>query len=97
MGNTLNELANDFHAIRNGDAIDAFVSRYALSQADPAQYPHVRNLQEVYKGIVCETKITFLHRWHDPSQAFSIQRDINKLELQIEGVRRLTTEYADAL
>lgn len=97
MGNTLNELANDFHSIRNGDAIDAFVSRYALSQADPAQYPHVRNLQEVYKGIVCETKITFLHRWHDPSQAFSIQRDINKLELQIEGVRRLTTEYADAL
>ncbi len=97
MGHTLNDLANDFHAIRNGDAIDAFVSRYALSQADPAQYPHVRNLQEVYKGIVCETKITFLHRWHDPSQAFSIQRDINKLELQIEGVRRLTTEYADAL
>ena len=97
MSHTLNELANDFHAIRNGDAIDAFVSRYALSQADPAQYPHVRNLQEVYEGIVRETKITFLHRWHDPSQAFSIQRDINKLELQIEGVRRLTTEYADAL
>lgn len=63
MGNTLNELANDFHAIRNGDAIDAFVCRYALSQADPGKYPHVRN----------------------------------QLELHIDGVRQLTTEYADAL
>ena len=97
MGHTLNDLANDFHAIRNGDAIDAFVSRYALSQADSGKYPHVRNLLEVYEGTVCETKITFLHRWHDPSQAFSIQPDINKLELHIEGARRLTTEYADAL
>ncbi len=52
MGHTLNDLANDFHAIRNGDAIDAFVSRYALSQADPAKYPHVRNLLEVYKGTM---------------------------------------------
>ena len=41
--------------------------------------------------------VNFLHRWHDPSQAFSIQPDINKLELHIEGARRLTTEYADAL
>ncbi len=41
--------------------------------------------------------VNFLHRWHDPSQAFSIQPDINKLELHIEGARRLNTEYADAL
>ena len=66
MGHTLNDLANDFHAIRNGDAIDAFVSRYALSQADPAKYPHVRNLLEVYEGTPRSGKTTnVFHGKHD--------------------------------
>lgn len=95
MDRTLNNLADDFHAIRSDDAIDSFVERYSLSKADAKAYPHVRNLLEVYEGVVCGTKITFVHRWHDPSQAFSIQPDINKLELEIHGVRQLKTEYPD--
>lgn len=97
MDRTLNDLCNDFQAIRNGEAIDTFVDRYALSKADVKAYPDVRNLLEVYEGTVCSTRVTFMRRWHDPSQAFSIRPDISKLELNIHGLRKLTTEYPEEL
>ncbi|WP_218959605.1 hypothetical protein [Cupriavidus sp. IK-TO18] len=68
---------DDFETIKGEGALKVFLSTYGFQEinADPKW-----NLGE-YEMTCQGTTFRVGYRWHDPSQAFSIQRDIHKAQL----------------
>lgn len=68
---------DDFNSINGEASLMAFLAQYGFREVMAAprwnlgEYELIRNGQTFRVG----------YRWYDPSQAFSIQKDIHKVEL----------------
>ena len=83
------ELVQDFSKISSIVSLNQFIDKYGLVEREPIIHQvsfvtsSLNNVLGEYAGIVDNLNIVVIHRWHDLSQAFSIQSDIEKIILQI--------------
>lgn len=79
------ELVKDFHEICSMETLKQYLAKYNLVSRKPIVrqvYKVCTSLSNVlheYVGIVNNLKVIVIHRWYDPSQAFSIEPDIEKI------------------
>lgn len=83
-----------FKAIACDEDIAALVARFALVEG-VAENGDGSNVLAVYVGSIAGAPVRVIHRWHDPSQAFAIRPDINKIRLQVSGATLATVEFED--
>lgn len=83
------ELVKDFHEICSMETLKWYLEKYNLVSREPIVKQvfkvssSLNNVLNEYAGIVSNLNVVVIHRWYDPSQAFSIQPDIEKIILQI--------------
>lgn len=83
------ELVKDFREICSMETLKQYLAKYNLVSRKPIVrqvYKVCTSLSNVlheYVGIVNNLKVIVIHRWYDPSQAFSIEPDIEKIILQV--------------
>jgi hypothetical protein len=95
MPDVIDSLKAEFHSLGSDEAIKSFVAKYGLMLLPPDTYPNAQMLG-MYQGTVSGLTIGFSHRWYDPSQAFSVRPDINKLALDIQGQDTCYSEFPDS-
>jgi hypothetical protein len=71
----------DFNAIKEEQALKNFLQSYGFHEISPAPKWNLGEYEMTYQG----TTFHVGYRWHDPSQAFSIQRDVHKAQLWSVG------------
>lgn len=91
---SVRDLIAAFNALSDTEQIATLAEHFGLKEVDPAEHTHPQILG-IYKGSVDGRTVKLTQRWHDPSQAFSIQPDINKMRLEIDGMEPLLTEFPD--
>ncbi|MFN7042590.1 MAG: hypothetical protein ACK4OH_15700 [Acidovorax temperans] len=90
----MNTLQSEFRRIFSERQLNAFIERYGLSSHGLNQSPR----SQVYKvvgGVVDGRDVVVLHRWFDPSNAFSLLPDVSKAELSIDGQHVETIEWSE--
>ncbi|EPX96162.1 MULTISPECIES: hypothetical protein [Ralstonia] len=72
---------DDFSSITGEQALMAFISAYGFQKISAEPKWNLGEYEMTYQG----TTFRVGYRWYDPSQAFSIQRDIHKAQLWSVG------------
>lgn len=67
----------EFNAINGEASLRDFLNRYQFQSVQAAPRWNLGEYELRHAGQIFRVG----YRWHDPSQAFSIQRDIHKAEL----------------
>lgn len=67
----------DFNAVRGEQQLMNFLNAYGFREIKAAPKWNLGEYETAYQGTVFHVG----YRWYDPSQAFSIQRDIHKAQL----------------
>ena len=94
MSTALEQFIAEFRSVSSESALDAIIDRYGLTEGGLDQRPHSQ-VYRVVGGVVAGVRVALTHRWYDPSQAFSIQSDIAKVDLEIDGRRVCTVEWPE--
>lgn len=68
---------DDFKTVRNDTELKFFLKKYGFHEVAAAARWNLGQYELHHEGIT----YSIGYRWHDPSQAFSIQSDIHKAEL----------------
>lgn len=89
---TAQDLVTAFSAVTTDEALARFVQTFGLVETSGEQYPNPKTLA-IYRGTVEGRDVALTHDWYDPSQAFSIRPDINKLLLTVAGMASHYHEY----
>lgn len=92
----LDRLSVAFCGIHSDEDIARVVKQFGLTER-PLGAGSSGQILGIYDGEVGGATVTLTHRWHDPSQAFAIRPDINKLRLEIAGRESLFVEFEDKL
>jgi hypothetical protein len=91
---TLEQFIAEFNVVDSPQALNALIERSGLTQDGLDQTPG-RQVYRVVGGVVAGRAVKLTHRWHDPSQAFSVKSDIAKVDLDIDGSRVSTVEWPE--
>lgn len=67
----------DFNAIKGDSSLRSFLHQYGFREIPAAPRWNLGEYELVHAGHTFRVG----YRWYDPSQAFSIQKDIHKAEL----------------
>jgi hypothetical protein len=68
---------DEFKAIKGEAALEAFLQRHGFKEIAAAPRWNLGEYELIHNGHTFRVG----YRWYDPSQAFSIQKDIHKAEL----------------
>ncbi|WP_235023381.1 hypothetical protein [Caballeronia glebae] len=71
----------DFNAVKGEQALKDFLHAYGFQEIPAAAKWNLGEYEMTYQGTTSRVG----YRWHDPSQAFSVQRDIHKAQLWSVG------------
>lgn len=77
-GNKQVKIRDDFLSITGDSELRRFLANYGFSEISAAPRWNLGEFESLNAGTIA---YRVGYRWYDPSQAFSIQRDIHKAEL----------------
>lgn len=90
---SLDELKQAISALDSDKALFALVRERGFKEVDRASRND--NILSEHTGMVGSVPVLIRFSWHDPSQAFSIQPDIHKVQLVVESQVVATTSWED--
>lgn len=79
---TLDNLKKAVNVISNDSDIDQIAQEFGLVKE--ARTGKLDQILSIHNGNVEGIKVSMRHRWYDSSHPFSIQPDINKIELFVD-------------
>ncbi len=91
---TLTELHTDFSLIGTDEQLNEFAHRYGLSSIGIIQSKNQQVLSTI--GAIIEgIQVLVEHRWYDPSGPFQNLPDMNKVRLELNGIKVQEIAYSD--
>ncbi|WP_042875635.1 hypothetical protein [Cupriavidus necator] len=82
---------DDFETIKGESALKVFLSTYGFQEISAGPKWNLGEYEMTCQG----TTFRVGYRWHDPSQAFSIQRDIHKAQLWSIGASEIAQVHGN--
>ncbi len=79
---TLDNLKKAVSVISNDSDIDQIAKEFGLVKV--VMPGKLNQTLSIHNGIVEGIKVSMRHRWYDSSRPFSIQPDVNKIELFVD-------------
>lgn len=91
---TLTELHTDFSLIGTDEQLNEFAHRYGLSSTGIIQSMNQQVLSTI--GAIIEgIQVLVEHRWYGPSGPFQNLPDMNKVRLELNGIKVQEIAYSD--
>lgn len=78
----MQQIFDDFEKVNSDTDVVSFVKKYNLVDAGTSANTQILGL---YRGAYNGSSVQVTHRWYDPSGPFSIQPDIHKVKLEVDG------------
>lgn len=91
---TLDNLKKEVNSISKDSDVDKVVQQFGLVKEEMTGVPS--QILSIHKGVIEGIKVSLRHRWYDPSGPFSIQPDVNKVELFINEDIVAVGSFVDA-
>lgn len=76
------QIFDDFGKVSADTELLAFVKKYSLMKTEASVNTQILG---IYRGVCDGATVQVTHRWYDPSGPFSIQPDIHKAKLEVDG------------
>lgn len=94
MNSTLIALQSDFALISTDEQLNEFSARYGLSSTGITQSQNTQVLSTI--GATIEgAQVQVEHRWYDPSGPFQNLPDMNKVKLELNGIKVQEIAFSD--